>query len=438
MAGDLDIVIDAVSKIEGHAEVEVIVRNSKVVDVQLKVEENKRFYTQAIRGKPYSGAPQLLSRICGTCSVAHLVGSTIAVEKALDVPVSTQTQLLRELTLHAMYIRDHTMHVAFFSLPDYLGIDSVLDAADTHPDLVNKAFAIKSAGNKLGKLIVGRSVHGLFAQIGSYAKVPSKEEARAMVAELRQVRPFAIEIARLFIKPKFSFERETNYVAIVGPKFDYMSGEIQSSRGTCVSPEFYYHHIQHVAKPYSQASAYTFEGNDFMLGAVSRLNMFQKGLHPNTRRDLADALALFPTRDIYNNNLAQAIETVHSIDCAIDILEQNEFKKEPVPVPRRKSGDGASAIEAPRGILYYMLSVGEDGKVRYADIVTPSAQNQINMENDLRALVPMYLSEPKEKIALEIEKLIRAYDPCFSCASHFLRLKWTEDGSTRLIQPGRV
>ncbi len=435
---DLNIVIDAVSKIEGHAEVEVVVKDDVVTDVQLKIEENKRFYTQAIRGKAYSGAPQLLSRICGTCSVAHLIGATVAVENALAVHVSEQTQKLRELTMHAMFIRDHTMHVAFFSLPDYLGIDSVLDAADSHPDLVRKAFAVKSAGNKLGKLVVGRSVHGLFAQIGSYAKVPTKDEALAMAKELRSVRGDAIDIVNLFIEKTFSFERDTHYVAKVGNKFDYLSGEIHSSRGLCIAPEFFFHHLQHVAKPYSQASAYQFEGGDYMVGSISRLNLFKNGLHPNTQKDLAHALVHFPTRDVYHNNLAQAIETVHSIDCAIDLLERNEFTKEPVPTPGRKSGDGVSAIEAPRGILYYMLSIGDDGKVRFADIVTPSSQNQINMENDLRELVPKYLKEPKEKIALEIEKLIRAYDPCFSCASHFLKIKWTENGKTSVIQPGRV
>ena len=148
---------------------------------------------------------------------------------------------------------------------------------------------------------------------------------------------------------------------------------------------------------------------------------------------------LFPSTDIYYNNLAQAIEILHSVDESIDILSNNKFVHEPVV----KSGSdnkselvGIGVIEAPRGTLYHKIVIGTDGKVLEGEVVVPTGQNQINIERDIGVLVQKLLDESnsaspssratldKDKIVLEIEKLIRAYDPCMSCASHFLKVEW--------------
>ncbi|MFH0955435.1 MAG: nickel-dependent hydrogenase large subunit [Candidatus Micrarchaeota archaeon] len=421
---DLDITIDQISKIEGHAEVEVNIRGGEVKEVKLKISENKRFYTQAIRGKSFAQIPQLVSRICGTCSVAHLTGATIAIENALGVKISDQTQKLRELSMHGLNIRDHAMHAYFFSLPGELGKDSIMEMASSHSELVHDAFSVKSAGNSLSKLVLGRAIHGLFCQIGYYTQLPSKEDCQKMVAELKQQRSKVIRLIGIFSKTKFSFERETHFVSLVGNRYDFLSGEIHSSQGLCIPKEFFFQHLNHVVIPYSQASGYELEGENYMTGALARLNLNKKNLHPDTVRDLSEYLKLFPSNNIFHNNLAQAIEILHCIDSAIEILESTDFKPEPKPAVVPKAADGVSLIEAPRGNLYYLISMLKDGKIHYGNIITPSSQNQVNMENDLKTLIPPLLDQPKEKIVFEMEKLIRAYDPCFSCASHFLKVKW--------------
>lgn len=424
---DLDITIDHISKIEGHAEIEVNIRQGEVADVKLKISENKRFYTQAIRGKSFTQIPQLVSRICGTCSVAHLTTSTIALENALGIKVSEQTQLLRELSMHGLNIRDHAMHDYFFCVPDELGKDSVMEMTSTHPQLVKDAFAVKSAGNALSKLVLGRAIHGLFCQIGFYTQIPTAEQCKTMAAELKAVRNPVLKLIELFSKSQFSFERPTHFVSLVDSKYDFLSGDIHSSEGLCIPKEFFFQHLNHKVIPYSQASGYAFEGQNYMTGALARLNLNQQNLHADTRRDAASYLNRFPSHNIFDNNLGQAIEILHGIDRSVEILESADFKVEPKINAEPKAVDGVGLIEAPRGNLYYLLSLDKDGKIRFGNIITPSSQNQVNMENDLRTLIPTLLDKPRDAIVYEMEKLIRAYDPCFSCASHFLKVKWTGD-----------
>ncbi|MBU0636446.1 nickel-dependent hydrogenase large subunit [Candidatus Micrarchaeota archaeon] len=424
---DLDITLDQISKIEGHAEIEVNVRKGEVKNVHLKVAENKRFYTQAIRNKHYSQVPQLVSRICGTCSVAHLNCSTIALENALNFQVSEQTQLLRELSMYGLNIRDHAMHAYFFSLPDVLGKDSVMELLDNHKEVVHQAFHVKGVGNALSKLVLGRAIHGLYSQVGYYTNVPKKEEIQTLVKELKENRPAVLKLIDIFSKSDFLFERNTDFVAVIGDKYDFLTGEIHSSAGLCVSPQWYFEHLNHRVIPYSQASGYELEGEDYMVGALARLNMNQKQLNAETKKECSEYLKVFPSKNIFHNNLAQGIEILHCIDNALEVLESTDFKPESKPVLQPKAADGIGLIEAPRGNLYYLVSINSDGKLRYGNIITPSSQNQINMENDLKKLIPPLLDQPKQKIIFEMEKLIRAYDPCFSCASHFLIVKWTGD-----------
>ncbi len=421
---DLDITIDQISKIEGHAEIAVQIRNGEVKDVQLKINENKRFYTQAVRGKGFVSAPQLVSRICGTCSVAHLNCSIMALENGMGLKPSPNDQLLRELSMHGLMIRDHAMHLYFFCLPDEMGADSVMELAKTNHDLVHEAFHVKGTGNALSKLVLGRAVHGLFAQVGYYSQTPAKPQIAEVIKELTENREAALRLCEIFYNSKFEFERTTNFVALVGKQFDYLSGEIHSSQGLCIPPQLYFQHLNHITKPYSQASAYELEGKDFMTGALARLNMIKDKLHKDTKKDCAKYLKKFPSKNIFDNNLGQAIEIVHGIDRSLEILETTEFRPDTKPQLVPKKADGIGLLEAPRGNLYYRLSTDESGNITYADIVTPSSQNQINMENDLKKLIGLHLDKPREQIEFEMEKLIRAYDPCFSCASHFLKVKW--------------
>ncbi len=422
--GDLDISVENVAKIEGHTNLDVVVRDGKVTDVKLKISENKRFYTQAIRGKPFTSMPQLVSRICGTCSIAHLTCCTEAVENALGFEPSPQTRQLRRLAMDGLMIRDHALHLYFFSLPDVLGIDSVLDVADSKPELVRTAFDVKAAGNALSTLVSGRAVHGTLQLVGGFAGVPTPDQAKAVAAKLQAVRPAVLDLVKTYAEWPESFISESNYVALVTKDYDFLDGEVMDSRGLCIPEKHFWNHVNRVVIPYSNATGFQFEGMPYKVGALARMNLNQDKLHHQTRADIAGHLKAFPSKNVFHNNLAQAIEILHCIDSASEILESADFKKEPVPRLAPRAGEGVGVIEAPRGLLYYMLELDKQGNVVYGNLVIPSAQNQINMEKDIAEFLPQILDKPKEAIAHELEKLIRAYDPCMSCATHFLKVNW--------------
>ncbi|MBW3016405.1 nickel-dependent hydrogenase large subunit [Candidatus Woesearchaeota archaeon] len=424
---NFDITIENLSKIEGHTDLDVKVRKGKVEYVQLKVSENKRFYTQAIRGKPAIGAPQLMCRICGTCSIAHLLCCIQAVENALGIKPTEQTILLRKLAMYGLYIRDHALHLYMFSLPDVLEKDSILEFDEKNEKehkLLHQCLDVKAAGNALSTLIAGKPVHPPYPAVGGFTQIPDPKETKEVIKKLEHIRQDVIELIEIFVPEKFNFTSETEYVCMTSPDFNFYTGDhICTGKYTCVPWQKYGEHLVHKVIPYSQASGYKFEGQTYLVGALSRVNMNEGYLHKKTRQTAKKALDIFPSKNIYHNNLAQAIEILHSIDASVEILKKTKFKKEPIQPPKT-TGTGVGVVEAPRGTLYYLVEVGKDGKVTHADIVVPTGQNQINIEQDIKALIEANLKLPKNKMQFEIEKLVRAYDPCMSCAAHFLKINW--------------
>ncbi|MFH1182482.1 MAG: nickel-dependent hydrogenase large subunit [Candidatus Woesearchaeota archaeon] len=429
MHQDLDINMENLSKIEGHADVAIKIRQGKVEEVKLEITEAKRFYTQAIRGKHYSAAPQLMSRICGTCSIAHLLCCIDCIENTMSIVPSAQTILLRKLSMYGMMIRDHALHLYLFALPDLFGKDSLLDFDENNEKehkLVHDAFEIKAAGSALSNLVAGRAVHAPYPVVGGFTHFPDNEETKKVVAQLKAIRGKVVDAVAVFKECNFSFNRDSNYACLITPDFSFMEGKLKTADGNLLEKKDYFSHLEHVVIPYSTASAYKLEAKEYLIGALARLNLNKQALHPNTQRDASEALKLFPSANLYHNNLAQAIELLHSVDHSIELLEANNFTHEPIVSAPQATEEmqGVGLIEAPRGSLYYHFKISPDGKITHADVVVPTSQNQIHMENSVRVLVQNNLDKSKEWLQMEIEKLIRAYDPCMSCATHFLRIKW--------------
>lgn len=424
MHDNFDLNIDEISKTEGHAGLEVKVRNRQVRDVRLKISENKRFYTQAVRSRSYLSVPQFVSRICGTCSIAHMTCSTKALENCLGITPSIQTQLLRTLATYGMMIRDHAMHLYFFCLPDIFMVDSVFDFDDSKKKWIEQAFAIKGVGNNLSKLISGRAVHATYERIGYFSHIPDKNDISHIVQELKNVRVNVLDLMDLFFHADNKFERDSNFIALVSEDFCFIEGKIQDLEGKEITEDSYWNFLKRVVIPYSQATGFTFKGKEYMVGALARLNLNRDSLHSETRKDTVKYLKAFPSINIYHNNLAQAIEILHCIDHSIEMLDGNDFKQESTPRYVPHEGIGVGVIEAPRGTLYHSIKLNKDGKVTHANFVIPTAQNQIKMEQDIGLIIPQILDKNKHEIEHELERVVRAYDPCMSCASHFLKVKW--------------
>ncbi|MBU1032531.1 MAG: nickel-dependent hydrogenase large subunit [Patescibacteria group bacterium] len=425
----VDLSLTEITKVEGSASLDIKVDNGKVEKCQFSIKEFKRFYTQAMRGKAYASLPQLLARICGTCSNAHLMCSIESCENALGIEPTPQSQILKELTMSGLMIRDHALHLYLFSLPDIYKLDAFLKFDESDPEqhqLLHDAFDIKAAGNYLATIVAGRSVHAIYPTIGGFIKVPNAAESAEAIKKMKAVRPAVLRLIKIFEKCDFKLDVQALPTALVSDPFGFLHGVIKGGKNNVIKKEDYPNHLDHVVLPYSQASAYKHQGEAFMVGALPRINLSKQSLHKQTQKDAASALKLFPSKNIYHNNLAQAIEILHCIDSSIEILKNTKFKKEPLVKPTRKSGTGIGVVEAPRGTLYHKVEIGEDGKVIKGEIVVPTGQNQISIELDLRKKLEELIpgDATKEDIAFEMEKLIRAYDPCMSCAAHFLKVNW--------------
>ena len=425
-----DISMEHITKIEGDASIAVKVENDKVASVKFSTLEYKRFFTEAMKGKSVMAIPAHLARICGTCSNAHIMAAIEACEDALDITPSEQTDVLRALTMHGLIVRDHALHLYLFSLPDIYGKDAFLDLDENIPEehqILHDGFDIKAAGNFLATLIAGRSVHAQYPTIGGFLHFPDKAGIDEAVKKLEAVRPAVLRLIKIFKDQPFHFDRKTNYQALIPDgNFGYIKGTIRTSRGEVFPEKEYRSLLEHVVLPYSQASAYRYKGASYMVGALARINIAKDKLHPKTKESIPDTLALFPSTNIFHNNLAQAVEVLHSVDEAIEIVTTRTFTPEPLIKKPAREAVGIGVVEAPRGTLYHKVVLGRDGNIKEGEVIVPTNQNQINIEEDVGRLVEELLAKGvgKEKMPFEMEKLIRADDPCMSCAAHCLKVKW--------------
>lgn len=427
-----DIIIENITKIEGNAGLKVVVEDDAVEEVQFIIRDYRRFFATAVRGKRMVAVPAFLSRICGTCSVAHLFASLTAIESSQGIAVTEQTKALRRLAYDGLMIRDHALHLYFFVLPDVLGVDSIFDISDDSRDpghtLLRDSFDIKRIGTDISDAIAGAAIHAPLPTLGGFLRNPDATKFPGLVARLEAVRPQVLRGIKTFFEWDASLVRNSDYLCLRNDAdFDFLEGDIVNSNGRRVPKSGFKDYLEYVQIPYSHAEGYRFSDTqeDYLVGALARINLNRDLLHPRTRADAAPYLSAFPSNDIYHNNLAQAIEILHCVDEAIDALNTLRIvDEERVVRETPRAGTGFGLIEAPRGLLYHMAEVNEEGVVEDYDVIVPTSQNQINIENDLKDYFNRNLDKAEETLRADAESIVRAYDPCMSCATNFLKIDW--------------
>ncbi len=427
-----EITIDNITKIEGSAGLKVVIENDTVKDLKFIIQDYRRFYTDAVKGKPIVSVPSFLSRICGTCSVAHMFAALKALEMSQGIEVSEQTKTLRRLAYDALMIRDHALHLYFFVLPDILRVDSILDIPDDPGDpghiLLHDSFDIKQLGTDISNTVIGAAIHAPLPTVGGLLKNPDPAKFPELISRLEAVRPQVLRGIKTFAGWKESLIRNSDYMYLRNEKrFDFLDGEIHISTGQVVASQDFDKFLEKVVIPYSQSEGYTIKSNheDYLVGSLARINFNQDLLHPRTRSDAKEYLKIFPSHNIYHNNLAQAIEVLHCVDDAIDILTTVKINPEEKPVKKPvQAGHGIGVVEAPRGILYHMAEVNDRGMVSDYEVIIPTSQNQITIENDLKKYFNEHLDQDEGQLHHAAEEIIRCYDPCMSCATNFLKIDW--------------
>ena len=297
-------------------------------------------------------------------------------------------------------------------MPDLFGKDSVFDFDKTNKHWIKQAFLLREP-EIIYKVIAGRAVHATYERIGYFAHIPSKEEVYELVKGAQKCKNPCNNLIQMFFESTFKLERTTSFVALVTSDFSFLEGEIRDSQGLKIKEEDYWNFLNLVTSPDSQATRFVYMGKEYMVGSA-RLNLNRTALHVETRKDASKFLNIFPSFNIFHNNLAQAIEILHCIDHSVQILEEAEFKEESPPKYDIHGGRGVGVIEAPRGTLYHMIELDNHGRVTHANFVIPTAQNQIKMEEDMKMLIPQILDRSKYEVEHELEKVVRAYDPCMT------------------------
>jgi sulfhydrogenase subunit alpha len=417
-----------VTRVEGHGNIVVEMSDGKLKECRFDVVETPRFFEAMLRGRPYTEASHITSRICGICATGHATTSLRATENALGIQPSQQTVLLRKLSFHGEILDSHVLHVYMLIAPDFLGVGSVIPLVGTHPEVVLRALRMKKLAGDICAVVTGRHTHPIAMTVGGFTHFPKAKELEELRQRLVDTRQDVDETVALFSTlPWPQFERDTEYVSLTRPdEYAFIDGEIITSDGARLPIPAYQQVTNEYLVPHSSAKFTRHLRDSYMVGALARFNNNYHQLHPRAK-DAAVALGIQPkVTNPYLNSAAQVVEIVHCTEDAIQIIDQLlelGVRPEELIPPTRASGEGVGACEVPRGILFHHYWVGEDGKLTGANCIIPTNQNIANLQEDMRELVPQISHKPKEAIQLELEMLVRAYDPCISCSVHVAKIE---------------
>ncbi len=430
----MHIKIEHIAKIEGHAGITANIAEGKIQKARLDVREGARLLEGILRDRSIYEVSQITARICGVCPVVHTLTSLKAMEKALNIEISENTLLLRKLLMMGQIINSHALHLFFFSLSDFFNIQSDLVLIEKYPARAKDALALREFGNKIIEIIGGRSIHPLTPTIGGFLKMPKKEKLGALFNQSEEILKRSKNLAGLFIKLKYpEFFHSGAFIGLAHPKeYAIYDGLVQTPSQDQESPTNFMKEINEYQLPENSATKRSkYQNNPFMVGAICRLNHNYRQLNPAAKKILSAAKIHLPSLNPFHNILAQAIEMVHCVEESQKLLKialRKDFNKEENPADlvqgRLKSikglASGTAAIEAPRGTLYYFYEINGDGRVKNCNIITPTSQNLACLEKDMEDYLPKIVGKNacKKDCEDKIKMLVRAYDPCLTCATH--------------------
>ncbi len=421
------ITLNHIAKVEGHARLDLQVEGGRLVRCTLGAVEGSRYFEGLLKGRQYYDAAEITSRICGICSSAHGVAAVMAMENALGIEASEQTLALRELQTIGERIRSHASHLYFLAIPDYLGYGSALDMTDKYPDEVKRALRLVKLGNDMVTLVSGRVLHQVATTLGGFTHFPTESELATVKQRLVESKEDIVKTAELVASldvpdiaidtPSFCLSREDTYAT--------SHGRIVVGDDTFEQKD-YATVLKEYQEPHSNANFVVKDGKTYYVGALARLNNNGRLLSDEARVFIESTEFKLPSLNPFHNNLAQAIELIHYREACIGILEDVQVRREPLAPFTVRAGRGIAANEAPRGTLWHEYKIDDNGAITYGNVITPTAQYLRHMQDSCAAYAQILLDRDasKDEIVREMEKLIRTYDPCFSCATHFLTVNW--------------
>ena len=416
---------DVLARVEGEGAMHVQIRDGEVERIELRIFEPPRFFEAFLRGRRYTEPPDITARICGICPVAYQMSACAAIEAACGATVEDPIRRLRRLIYCGEWIESHTLHVFMLHAPDFMGYESAVSMARDHRDLVELGLRIKKAGNELIRVVGGREVHPVNVRLGGFWRAPARRELRPLVERLEEARELALETVRWAGGLDFpELEEDYEFVALTHPDdYPLERGRLASSSGLDIGAAEYEEHFVEEQVPHSTAlhSRLRARGS-YLVGPMARYALNAGRLSPLAREAATEAGLEPVCRNPFRSILVRAVEILYALDEALRLIDGYEEPDRPaVEVPPR-AGTGHGWTEAPRGMLWHRYRIDEEGTILDARIVPPTSQNQTKIEEDLYAVVRRNIDLADEPLRLRCEQAIRNFDPCISCATHFLKL----------------
>jgi coenzyme F420-reducing hydrogenase alpha subunit len=418
--------VDTLARVEGEGALYIKMQGDRVADVKLRIYEPPRFFEAFLRGRHFSEAPDITARICGICPIAYQMSAVHAIERALGIRIDPAVRLLRRLFYCGEWIESHTLHVYMLHAPDFLGYEDAIRMARDHRAVVEQGLRLKKIGNRIVTLLGGREIHPISAAVGGFYKVPTKRQLRELVSDLEWALEASLATVKFVSGFEFpDFEQDYEFVALVHPdEYPFNKGRLVSNRGLNINPAEYEDHFVELHVKHSNALHSVVRGRgSYFVGPLARFNLNFEKLPPPAREAALAAGLRAPVKNPFRSIVVRAVELVFACWEALRVIREYEPPERPrVDAPERP-GVGQAITEAPRGILYHRYALDERGRIVTAKIVPPTSQNQKRIEEDLREYAAQLAAWPVEEATWKCEQAIRNYDPCISCATHFLRLE---------------
>jgi len=426
----LEVNVHHLTRVEGHGNIKVRVNDGKIEELRLEIVESPRFFESMLVGRYLDEVPHITARICGICALGHTTASVRAAENALGWKAPDEVMWLRRLLMDGETIASHILHVYFLVAPDFFKVGSVIPLAATHPDVVKRALRLKKGAYDMCDILVGRKIHPVSMTVGGFTHWPAKKDFILVREMLEALRPDLDDTVKLFagIAPP-ALDSPAEYVGLrsEGDRYEFVHGRVTSTAGESVDEKDYGKLIAERTVAHSSARHVSTKHGPYAVGALARYKLNHDRLTPWAAEG-AKRLGLSPdTTNPFHNNTAQIVECMQCVDDGVDMVDRLlAVKKPPVWAPLgRKAGEGAAAVEVPRGILFHHYETDANGRIVRANCIIPTGQNQANIESDLHRFVPALIDGGKDadEIRLSCEMLVRAYDPCISCSAHFLEVE---------------
>ena len=431
MTKKVNISVNHVTRVEGHGNIRLRASDGKVEHVEWQVPEAPRFFEAMVRGRSFEDIQTIVSRICGICSVTHSLAAIKGIEDAMGIKVSEQTDKLRILCHYGEYIESHSLHVGYLVAPDLLGQNSVIPLIESHPDVVKTVIRLHRLGNEWMELIGGRMTHPITLKPGGFTAIPSEQQLR----ELKKSIEDAVPDVKTLIKVVLSladklpaFDRDTEYIALKHPDYyTFYHGDIASTdTDETVPVQKFEGVVNEYVLPQSTAKWCKWHRDSYAVGALSRFNINADKLLPMAAATAKEFGLEKGACNPYLNNVAQVVECAQVAEHSLQLIDElltTGLKPEPVKVEPR-AGEGVGCVEAPRGILFHRYAFDDKGLCTKANICIPTGQNHANIQKDFEALAPQIIDRDQDEIRLLLEMLVRSYDPCISCSTHYLNVEF--------------